>query len=131
MTPLSDHGMVHLRSSHSVQQTFAQLKDQVHAHGIAIAAEIDHSGAAAKAGLTMPPTKLLIFGDPKSGTPLMLASPTIALDLPLKALVWEDTEGQTWLSYNSSTYLQQRHGISDELIANIAGIKAIAEAAVR
>ena len=125
------HGMVHLRSPHSVQETLARLKQAVQTRGIGIAAEIDHSGAAAQAGLTMRPTKLLIFGDPKSGTPLMVASPTLALDLPLKGLVWEDAEGQVWLSYNSPEYLQQRHGIPQELVANIAGIRAIAEETVR
>ena len=122
-------GMVHLRSARSVEEALARLKDAVQARGIAMVAEIDHSGAAAKAGLTMRPTKLLIFGSPKAGTPVMVASPTVALDLPLKGLVWEDAEGQVWVSYNSPEYLQQRHGIPQELVANIAGIRAIAEEA--
>ena len=122
-------GMVHLRSARSVEEALARLKDAVQARGIAIVAEIDHSGAAARAGLTMRPTKLLIFGSPKAGTPVMVASPTVALDLPLKGLVWEDAEGQVWVSYNSPEYLQQRHGIPQELVANIAGIRAIAEEA--
>ena len=121
--------MVHLRSARSVEEALARLKDAVQARGIAIVAEIDHSGAAAKAGLAMRPTKLLIFGSPKAGTPVMVASPTVALDLPLKGLVWEDAEGQVWVSYNSPEYLQQRHGIPQDLVMNIAGIRAIAEEA--
>ncbi len=79
----------------------------------------------------MQPTELLIFGNPKSGTPVMIASPTTALDLPLKALVWEDVEGKVWLSYNSPEYLQQRHSIPDDLLKKISGVRAIAEEAVR
>ena len=131
MSPEADHGMVHLRSPHPVPETLARLKEQVQARGIPILAEIDHSGAAAQAGLTMRPTVLLIFGNAKSGTPVMVASPTAALDLPLKALTWEDAEGQVWLSYNSPAYLQQRHGIPENLAPNLAGIQAIAEASVR
>jgi uncharacterized protein (DUF302 family) len=125
-----NQGMVHLRSSRSVQETLTRLKNAVQARGIAIVAEVDHSGDAARAGLTMRPTELLIFGNPKSGTPLMVACPTLALDLPLKALVWQDAEGQAWLSYNSPEYLQRRHGIPEDLIGNIAGIRTIAEEAV-
>ena len=87
---------------------------------------IDHSGEAEKAGMKMLPTKLLIFGNPKAGTPLMLAAPSIAIDLPLKILIWEDTHGQTWVSYNSPEYLQQRHGIPVELIKNIAVVETVA-----
>ena len=79
----------------------------------------------------MHPTKLLIFGNAKSGTPLMVASPTVAIDLPLKAIVWEDGDGKVWLSYNSPAYLKQRHGISDDLLQNIAGIVPICAEAVR
>jgi uncharacterized protein (DUF302 family) len=127
----TDHGMVHLRSARSVPETLARLKELVQARGIAIVAEIDHSGAAAQVGLTMRPTELLIFGNPKAGTPLMIASPTLALDLPLKGLIWQDSEGQVWLSYNSSAYLQQRHGIPAKLMPNISGIQGLAEEAVR
>ena len=99
--------------------------------GLAIVAEVDHSGAAANVGLTMQPTKLLIFGNAKAGTPLMVAHPSVALDLPLKMLVAEDSDGHVWLSYNAPDYLQHRHGIPAELMSNIAGIKKIAEEAVR
>jgi len=123
-------GMVHLSSPHRVSETLQRLKSAVSARGIAILAEIDHSGDAAKAGLKMQPAQLLIFGNPKAGTPVMVASPTAALDLPLKALVWEDTAGKVWLSYNSPEYLKQRHNIPDDLLKNISGIRAIAEEAV-
>ena len=122
--------MVHLSSPHRVSETLQRLKSAVSARGIAILAEIDHSGDAAKAGLKMQPAQLLIFGNPKAGTPVMVASPTAALDLPLKALVWEDTAGKVWLSYNSPEYLKQRHNIPDDLLKNISGIRAIAEEAV-
>ena len=128
---LPENGMVHLSSSHSVLETLKRLETIVLAKGLTVFARIDHSGEAAKAGLEMRPTQVLIFGGPKSGTPLMVASPTIAIDLPLKALVWEDDEGKVWLSYNSPDYLKQRHGIPDALIPNIAGAGAIFEEAVR
>ena len=90
---------------------------------------IDHSGEAAKAGLKMPPTKLLIFGNPKAGTPLMLAAPSAALDLPLKILVAEDSEGKVWISYNSVDYLKERHGLPQNLSPNIAVVETLATAA--
>jgi uncharacterized protein (DUF302 family) len=131
MTSLPQNGMVHLSSPYSVSETFKRLESLVAARSLSIQARIDHSGDAAKAGLKMPPTQLLIFGSPKSGTPVMTASPTAALDLPLKALVWEDSEGKVWLSYNRPEYLKQRHNIPDYLLKNISGIRAIAEEAVR
>jgi uncharacterized protein (DUF302 family) len=90
---------------------------------------IDHSGEAESAGMHMPPTKLLIFGNPKAGTSLMIASPTIAIDLPLKVLIWEDANGKVWISYNSPAYLQARHGLPRELLQNIAVIEALARSA--
>jgi len=93
--------------------------------GVMVFALVDHSGEAAQVGMTMHPTKLLIFGNPKSGTPLMLASPSIAIDLPLKVLVWEDADGRAWLSYNSPVYLQARHKLPEELVQNIAVIETI------
>src|SRR5262249_19710980 len=94
--------------------------------GIALFTLIDHSGEAAKVGMTMLPTKLLIFGSPKAGTPLMLAAPSAALDLPLKILVWQDSTGKAWISYNSSEYLRERHGFPPETLANIAVVEALA-----
>jgi uncharacterized protein (DUF302 family) len=131
MSQFLDNGIIHLSSPHTVLETLARLEAVVQAKGIAILAMIDHSGDAAKAGIEMETTKLLIFGNPKAGTPLMLASPSVAIDLPLKALVWQDKDGKVWLSYNSPAYLKQRHSIPDNLLPNIAGIEAICAQAVR
>jgi uncharacterized protein (DUF302 family) len=130
MTSPSGNGVVHLPSPYSVKNTLQRLESVIATKGLTIFARIDHSGEAAKVGLKMPPTELLIFGGPKSGTPLMIASPTLALDLPLKALVWQDVDGAAWLSYNSPEYLQQRHDIPEALIQNIASIRSICEEAV-
>jgi uncharacterized protein (DUF302 family) len=121
--------MIHLRSFYSVSETLRRLEELVRARGMTILARIDHGGDAARAGLKMQPAELLIFGNPKGGTPLMVAAPTVALDLPLKALVWEDAEGTVWLSFNSPEYLQQRHQVPPELIGNIAGVRQIFEEA--
>src|ERR1700729_2393800 len=131
MASPSDNGMVHLRSPYSVPETLQRLEALVTAKGLTIFARVDHSGEAAKVGMEMPPTELLIFGSPKSGTPLMIASPTLAIDLPLKALAWQDVDGAVWLSYNSPEYLQQRHQIPENLLPNIAGIRSICEQVVR
>jgi uncharacterized protein (DUF302 family) len=131
MSQLPDNGLVHLSSIHSVAETVVRLETILHAKGLPVLAQIDHSGDAAKAGLTMPPTKLIIFGNARSGTPLMLSAPTVAIDLPLKALSWQDADGRVWLSYNSPEYLKNRHGIPDDLLKNIAGISGICEEAVR
>jgi uncharacterized protein (DUF302 family) len=131
MAILSNYGLIHLSSPRSVPETLARLETIVQAKGLAILARIDHRGDAAKVGLEMHPTKLLIFGNAKSGTPLMIASPTVAIDLPLKALVWEDSEGKVWLSYNSPDYLKERHAIPENLVQNIAGIGPICSEAVR
>jgi uncharacterized protein (DUF302 family) len=131
MAELPDNGMIHLSSPHSVPETLDRLKALVQKRGLTIFAEIDHSGEAAKVGLTMQEAKLLIFGSPKSGTPVMITSPTVALDLPLKGLIWQDAKGGVWLTYNSPEYLQQRHQIPSELVPNIAGVRAIFEEVVR
>src|SRR3989475_4445396 len=120
MTPHTDNGIIDARSQHSVEQTVERLTALLHAKGVTVFALVDHSGEAAKVGMKMPPTKLLIFGNPKAGTPLMLASPSVAIDLPLKILVWEDARGRAWLSYNSPAYLQERHGVPEALLPNIA-----------
>jgi uncharacterized protein (DUF302 family) len=96
------------------------------ANGVTIFATVDHSGEAAKVGMTMRPTKLVIFGHPKAGTPLMIASPSVAIDLPLKILIWEDGEGQAWLTYNAPAYLQMRHNFPKELLDNIAVVERLA-----
>jgi len=126
-----DKGMVHRTSPHSVPETLQLLESALAKRGIPMFARIDHSGAAEAVGLRMRPTELLIFGNAMAGTPLMLSAPTMALDLPLKALVWEDAEGKVWVSYNSAEYLQERHGFAVELKANIAGIRAIVDEAVQ
>jgi uncharacterized protein (DUF302 family) len=128
--PSNENGLVHVASSHSVPETLNKLKSTIEARGLKIFALIDHSGEAEKAGLKMRPTELLIFGSPKGGTPLMIAAPTLAIDLPLKTLVWEDADGKVWVSYNSPDYLQQRHGIPADLVKNIAGVGALVEKAV-
>lgn len=128
--PANENGLVHVASARSVPETLKNLQTTIEARGLKIFALIDHSGEAEKAGLTMRPTQLLIFGSPKAGTPLMVAAPTLAIDLPLKALVWEDTDGKVWVSYNSPDYLQQRHGIPADLVKNIAGVGALVEKAV-
>jgi len=118
-------GIVDRPSNHSVDQTVARLESILQSKGIKVFAVIDHSGEAKNAGLEMRPTKLLIFGSPKAGTPLMLAAPSIALDLPLKILVWEDGDGKVWLSYNSPEYLQERHGLPKDLLQNIAVVETL------
>lgn len=131
MTVDSVQGMVHLKSPHSVQHTLLRLEEIVRSKGIPILAKIDHSGDAARAGLKMNPTQLLIFGIAKAGTPLMVVCPTVAIDLPLKALAWQDIDGNVWLSYNTPEYLAERHSIPQELLRNIAGIKLLCEEAVK
>lgn len=126
MPSSSDSGIVTLPSNHSVDEAVEKLKGILQARGITLFALIDHSGEAEKAGMNMPPTKLLIFGSPKGGTPLMLASPTSAIDLPLKILVAEDASGKVWVSYNSAAYLKQRHSLPDELLKNIAVVEILA-----
>jgi uncharacterized protein (DUF302 family) len=126
MTLSSDNGIVSKPSNHSVDQAVENLKNILRVKGIPLFAMIDHSGEAEKVGLKMHPTKLLIFGNPKAGTPLMLTAPTSAIDLPLKILVWEDSQNKVWISYNSPQFLQQRHGLPQELLANIAVIETLA-----
>ena len=126
MASAPDNGIVNKPSHHSVDLTVEKLKGILQAKGVMLFALVDHSGEAAKVGMKMRPTKLLIFGNPKAGTPLMLAAPSIAIDLPLKILVWEDAEGKVWVSYNSAAYLQARHGFPTELLQNIAVVETLA-----
>jgi len=120
------NGVVDVPSNHSVDETVERVKGILQSKGVTLFALIDHSGEAEKVGMKMRPTKLLIFGNPKGGTPLMLAAPSVAIDLPLKILVWEDSQGKVWVSYNSPEYLQQRHGLPQELLANIAVVETLA-----
>jgi len=122
-------GIVSIPSQHGVAATVEKLQGILDAAGVKIFALVDHSGEAERAGMHMPNTKLLIFGNPKGGTPLMLAAPTVALDLPLKILVWEDAEGKVWLTYNSVEFIRQRHNLPEKLAANIAVIDALASKA--
>ncbi|MDQ1404537.1 MAG: hypothetical protein QOG55_166 [Acidobacteriaceae bacterium] len=126
MAAATNNGIVNKPSKHSVEQTVEALSNILKSKGVAVFALIDHSGEAEKVGLKMRPTKLLIFGNPKAGTPLMLASPSSAIDLPLKLLVWEDAQGKVWVSYNSPEYLRERHGLPQELMQNIAIIEGLA-----
>jgi uncharacterized protein (DUF302 family) len=120
------NGIIDTSSSHPVDQIVEKLKGMLAAKGVTVFAVVDHSGEAAKVGMKMPPTKLLIFGSPKAGTPLMLAAPSIAIDLPLKILVWEDSQAKVWVSYNSAQYLQERHNLPSELLQNIAVVETLA-----
>ena len=109
-------------SKYSVDKTVERLQAMLKEKGVAVFAVVDHSGEAAKVGIEMRPTKLVIFGNPRGGTPLMIATPSVAIDLPLKALIWEDSDANIWISYNSPEYLQQRHQFPAELIKNIAAV---------
>ena len=123
-----EEGIVKIPSHRSVDETVGRLKAILQSKGVTLFALIDHSGEAEKVGMPMPPTKLLIFGNPKAGTPLMLASPSAAIDLPLKILVAEDSQGKVWISYNSAEYLKVRHGLPDNLLPNIAIVQTLAAA---
>ena len=127
MTPAAaTEGIIDKPSNHSGEETVERLKNILQAKGVTLFALIDHSGEAEKIGMKMPPTKLLVFGSPKAGTPLMLAAPSIALDLPLKILVWKDLQAKVWISYNSPLYLQQRHGLPQDLLQNVAVVETLA-----
>ena len=130
MSTSAQNGLIHLASKYSVDETLRRLDELLQQKGLTVFANIVHSGEAAKVGLEMRPTKLLIFGSPKSGTPLMQASPSLAIDLPLKALFWQDADGKIWLTYNDPTYLMRRHDVPSELLPNIAGASALFEKAV-
>jgi len=130
MSSNSVPGFISKPSQHSVPETIQRLSAALKSKGVAIFALVDHSGEAEKAGLKMRPTQLLIFGNPKAGTPLMVAAPSTAIDLPLKALAWEDADGKVWLSYNSPDYLQQRHSFPAELEKNIAAVEPLLAQAV-
>jgi uncharacterized protein (DUF302 family) len=123
-------GMVDIPSRYTVPESLVRLEAILQEKGLTIFARVDHSGEAKKVGMEMRPTQLVIFGSPKGGTPLMVAAPSLAIDLPLKALAWQDEQGKVWLSYNSPEYLQQRHGIPADLLKNIAGVGALIQKAV-
>jgi uncharacterized protein (DUF302 family) len=127
---MQGNGLLQVASTHSVDETVKRLESVLAERGVRVFAVVDHSGEAEKVGMKMRPTKLVIFGNPKGGTPLMIAAPSLAIDLPLKALIWEDESGKVWITYNSPEYLQQRHGVPEELIKNIAVAGALVTKAV-
>jgi uncharacterized protein (DUF302 family) len=120
-------GIVSVAANRSVDDTVSRLQQLLEAKGVKVFAVVDHSGEAERAGLGMPNTKLVIFGSPKAGTPLMLAAPSIAIDLPLKILVWEDTGGKVWVSYNSPEFLRSRHDLPSDLMQTLAVVGALAD----
>ena len=126
MTSNSENGIATILSRQSVDRTVRNFEEILKAKGVKLFALIDHSGEAEKAGMQMRPTKLLIFGNPKAGTPLMIASPSIAIDLPMKVLVWEGADGKVWISYNAPAYLAARHSLPAELVKNIAVVETLA-----
>ena len=124
------NGLISHASPYSVPETLDRLEAILRAKSITVFARIDHSGEAAKVGLTMPPTQLLIFGNPKGGTPIMLAAPLAAIDLPLKALAWQDTDGKVWLSFNDPHYLQSRYDLRDDVLKPISGLEILIRQAI-
>lgn len=124
------NGLISHASPYSVPETLDRLEAILRAKSITVFARIDHSGEAAKVGLTMPPTQLLIFGNPKGGTPIMITAPLSAIDLPLKALAWQDTDGKVWLSFNDPQYLQSRYDLSDDVLKPISGLEVLIRQAI-
>jgi uncharacterized protein (DUF302 family) len=127
----TDNGVVTIASAHDAIATADKLEALIRARGLMLFARIDFSGDAARASLVMPPSQLLVFGNPQAGTPLMQAVPTAALDLPLKILSWEDADGRAWLSYNATEYLRARHGLDADAMKPVSGVAALVEAAAR
>ncbi|MDR5837600.1 DUF302 domain-containing protein [Caballeronia sp. LZ034LL] len=125
------NGVETIASAHGALATADKLEALIRARGLMLFARIDFSGDAARAGLTMPPSQLLVFGNPQAGTPLMQAAPTVALDPPLKVLAWEDAQGGSWLSWNATEYLRARHGLDAGLMQPVSGLPALVEAAAR
>jgi uncharacterized protein (DUF302 family) len=121
---MAAEGLTTMRSSYGPKETMDRLEAEVKAKGITVFARIDHAAGAAEVGLSLRPTEVLIFGNPKGGTPLMQAVQTIGIDLPLKALVWQDASGVTWLSYNDPSWLAKRHGLGNEVAAAVSGMTA-------
>jgi uncharacterized protein (DUF302 family) len=118
-------GVISKPSRYSVAETLDRLAVLLESKNIKVFARVDHSGEAHSAGLSMPPTEVLIFGNPRAGTPIMLAEPTIAIDLPLKALAWQDQDGKVWLSFNSPAYLGERFQLGPDVLKGIAGVEAL------
>jgi uncharacterized protein (DUF302 family) len=130
-TPPSFEGIVTRPSQFSVEETLERLQAAIHSRNLTLFAHIDHSGEARRVGLTMQEAHVLIFGNPKGGTPLMIASPLLALDLPLKVLVWQSLDDQVWVSTTSVAYLRDRYAIPQELVGNLAVVDAVIEQALQ
>jgi uncharacterized protein (DUF302 family) len=128
---MAAEGLITIQSSYGPMDTMNRLEADVKAKGMTIFARIDHAEGAAEVGMSLRPTELLIFGSPKGGTPLMQSAQTIGIDLPLKALVWQDTSGKTWLSYNDASWLAERHGLGSEVKATVNGLAAVVSALAR
>ena len=126
----SPNGLITIPSRHSVPETIKRLRTAIESHNMTIFAFIDHSGEAEKVGMRLAPTQLLIFGSPKGGTPLMQAAPTVAIDLPLKALAWQDDSGKVWVTCNDPEYLEMRHNVPGDLIKNIEGVGTLLQKAL-
>ena len=118
-------GLIAIKSSHGPKQTVEKLVAELHARGLTIFARVDHAAGAREAGMELRPTELVIFGNAKGGTPLMQANQAIGIDLPLKALVWQDASGETWLSYNDPAWLAQRHGLGNQVEAPVKAMSAM------
>src|SRR5260370_9558486 len=127
----ADNGIISKPSSSSVPETLDRLEKVVKARGLTVFARIDHSAEAERDGLMLPPMHLLIFGNPKTGTAMMNSSPSLGIDLPLKALAWEDRSGKVWLSYNSPDYLQRRHDLKEEFLKNLAAVEVLIDEALK
>jgi uncharacterized protein (DUF302 family) len=127
---MSENGLITITSNHSVKETLDRLEASLRGNGVTVFARIDHAAAAASVDMTLPPTELIIFGQPKAGTPLMQAQQSIGIDLPLKMLAWQDANGKNWLAYNDVAWLAKRHGLGEDLAPAISGIaKALAKLA--
>jgi uncharacterized protein (DUF302 family) len=127
----ADDGVTKRESRYSVAQTVDRLEAVLKERGITVFARIDHAGEATKVGLSLPPTQVLIFGNPRAGTPLMVAHPTIAIDLPMKALAWQDAAGKVWIGFNSADYMKKRHDLTDEQAKSLAVVGALIDAALK
>jgi uncharacterized protein (DUF302 family) len=127
---MSENGLITITSNHSVKETLDRLEASLRGNGVTVFARIDHAAAAASVDMTLPPTELIIFGQPQAGTPLMQAQQSIGIDLPLKMLAWQDGNGKNWLAYNDIAWLAKRHGLGEDLAPAISGIaKALAKLA--
>ncbi|HMI52359.1 MAG TPA: DUF302 domain-containing protein [Candidatus Saccharimonadales bacterium] len=130
MSVASEKGIIEISSPYSFEESLKRIEEKIREKGLTVFCVVDHSGAAEKAGLQMPPTKVLLFGNPHGGTPVMVASPTSAIDLPLKVLLWEDAGGRVCASYNSPEYLKERHNIPETLVPRISAVGPLLQAAL-